>query len=718
MQIIEKEYHNFWLWIAPLFALGCAFFIYFDYGFLTQFVVFIAIFLAGIFLIIFDKNFNRRLIYLATSIFLSGIFYAFFYQKTFLNYTKITGKVYVSGVGKIIAIKKFYNQTNNLSGANLTLGNLELSKAQFEKKSKNKKVTQKKKSKKSTKKSVKKAKIYKIKNPINAKEQQDLDRFFIDHSNNYQQISWIEKNGRKIFPNPPQKISLHLVKFDEALSVNDKITFTALLQPFAAKEFADDFDYELNATAKKIGASGFVIGKVAIIEKSQISGIEDYFLKLREKIRSKINLHLKVDSAAIAAALLIGDQKAIAKDFYEKIRICGLAHLLSISGFHLSLAAGIFFATARFLLAHNSYLALHFDIKKIAAFLSLFAAYLYLKIAATPLPAQRAFLMIVLVFFALTFDEKINGKRAIIFSMLLLILYNPYMVLNVGFQLSFLAVLVLATFFTEFKKEISPKILKYFFEIIILSILIQIASLPFILKDFAQVAWLGFLANILAIPLTAFFIMPIGFAALFLMIFDLEKYFLLAMQEGIFALEKIVNFVSAIPYANLQTPHISGFGVTIAVIALALILFHKNHLRIFGIIVFCTTFLFLYHGKKPDLIFDKEQKFFALYDEEKGLFFSKKLRDSKQRQIWLKHFNDNEFKIADFCKKDFCDFTQKEKRILVILKRSKNEDLCQKQFDLMVNLTGKYQLPSCINAKKVIDNFDFYKSESAIEVFL
>ena len=400
----------------------------------------------------------------------------------------------------------------------------------------------------------------------------------------------------------------------------------------------------------------------------------------------------------------------------EKIRISGLAHLLSISGFHLSLAGTIFFITVRFLLSRSEYLALNFDIKKFAAIAAIIATYFYLKIAGSPIPAQRAFLMIFLVFLALIFHEKINAKRSIMACALILIIYNPYVIFNIGFQLSFIAVLVLAVFYSEFKYQISPKILHYFYEIILLSILIQIISLPFILHSFGNVAWLGFISNILAIPLGSFVIMPLGFLALFLMPLNLEKYVLLGMEKGILLLEKIINFVNEISYANFASPHLSSFGLVIATVGIILILFHKNHLRCYGIILFLLSFSELQISKKPDLIFEKEQKFFAIYDEKNGLFFSKKLRESRQRKSWMKHFGEDKFKVVNFCEKNKCEFEQKGKKILVILKRSKISEICKNEFDLAVNLTAKYELPKCVKAKDKIDNSDFYLKE-AREIF-
>ncbi len=707
MQIIDKEKQNFYLWIPIIFAFGCAFFISFSENILAKNLIFFCLFCASVIFTFFDRKSFRIFIYAGIAIFIASIFYAFFYEKYFLNYTKITGKVYVDGTGKIESIKHFHNKINHLDGAHLIISNLELEKAQFSEKKAKKPAAKK------AKREIKKPR----KNFLNLDEYQAVSREITDLQNNYQEINWLEKDGRKIFPNAPEKIAINLVKANKNLEVNDKIKFKALLEPFAKPEFSDSFNYELDFKAKKIGASGYVIGEVVIIEKNEISTFNTFFLNLREKIRDKINLYLPRNQAAVALALLIGDQKVVDKDFYEKIRNAGLAHLLSISGFHLSLAGAIFFFSARFFLSFSPNLMLNFNIKQLAAFFALFSCFFYLQIAGAPLPAKRAFLMVLCIFLALILNQKINSKRVICASMLLLIILNPYAIFNAGFQLSFAAVLILATIHEELKFKINNQFWRYFFEIILVSLIIQIISLPFILHGLGNIALYGFLSNILAIPLTSFVIMPLGFLSLILMPIGLEKYFLILMGKAIFALEQVIIWVNEIPFSDFSMPQLSNFGFVLALIGVCAMLFHRNILRIFGILLFLIGLSQLNFAKKPDLILEKEQKFFAIFDEEKGLVFSKKLRSSKQRQMWMKQFNEEEFKVGNFCDKDLCRLIHKNKRILVIVKRSKVAEICASKVDLIVNLTKKYELPKCAKADEIIDNKDFLNKETK-EIFL
>ena len=802
--IFAQEKDNLWLWMPVLFGFGAAFYFLFEESFLEKFSLLIVLFFISSFLAFLNRNSLRFLVFLGCALFLLGAFYSNFYQKTVLNHTKISGKIYVDGIGKVESIRKFYNPKNGVEGSNLVISEPVLYKSKFaEKKKKVKKPRQKKISKKIQKdtknveegdtilikpekkkrrrrksdevevsrllkfeasfaenilvkktvdkKPKKKAPHKKkktsekiiLKNFVNLKNYQEIDREFLDYSKNYQVVNWQEIEGRERFPNPPRKISINLIKNFDNISVNDIIAVRMMLRPAKAREFPDDFDFSLDAKFKKIGAYGFAIGEARILKKAEISSLEQWFLDLRENVRSKIENSLEGDVSAIALAFLIGDQNRISKNLMSDIRNSGLAHLLSISGFHLALASAIFFVSTRFILSRSAFLILNFDIKKAAAIAAIFGTYFYLKIAASPMPAQRAFIMVLLVLIALFVGQKINSKRAIMTAVLALILYNPLAVFNISFQLSFAAILVLGSFYEVMPRlrfdNLFLKTVCYFIEIILVSIIIQIATTPFLMHSFQTISLLGFIANILAIPLTSFFVMPLGFLALFLMPLNLEKYALILMGKGILLIEKIAVFVAEMNYSNLISPQLSGFGLVIAILGLLLICLSSSRLRWFGALIFSLSFLTLIFDKKPDILFDGGQKFFAVYDQKNGLIFSKNLKPSKEREIWMKKMDELDFKsvatkrilkqVQDdgILGKNFpyrhpeivsgsftCDEAKclitKSQKILVLLKRNKISEICKNDFDVIVNLTSKYLLPPCIAAEKIkIDNFDFYQ---------
>lgn len=770
----DLTHEDSWLWLPVFFGFGVAFYLSFSKSFSENISIISVLFFTSLLGYFLNRQSRRSFIFAACCLFLLGGFYSIFYQKIFLSHTKITGKVYVDVVGKVEAVKEFYNPRNGVNGLSVVISKPVLYKAKFDKKKsvKKSKKKPKKKSKKKAKKKTKskpkktKKKLENIenegdlnlekkvprkrksakkdsdesrvektekkpkkpkkkkprkvsektihKNFVNLEGYQEIDRKYLDVAKNYQSVAWVKINENERFPNPPQKISINLVKNFENIAVNDVVAIRAMLQPPKAKEFPDDFDFASNADLRKIGAFGFAIGEAKIMRKAEISTLDSWFLNLREKAREKILANASGDLGAIILALLIGDQNQISADLMSKIRNSGLAHLLSISGFHLSLAASVFFVSTRFLFSRSEYLTLNFDLKKIAAIFAIIGAFFYLKIAASPIPAQRAFLMVFLALVALFVGEKVNARRAIMTVVLALILFNPFAVLNISFQLSFAAILMLGAFYDKSKiheKNFLRRFARYFWDIILLSLALQIALAPFLMHSFRNVAMLSFVANVLAIPLASFVIMPLGFLALFLMPLSLDSLPLQAMERAVFLLQEIAIWVANLKYSNFFTVQFPSFGLVISIIGLLLFCLTKNNLRLIGIVIFALSFVTILFVKKPNILFDGTQKFFAIYDQN-GLSFSKNLKPSKERQLWMDKMNEKDFKA--FNEKVFCDETkciiEEKKKFLVLIGRNKISEICKNDFDVIVNLTSKYELPSCVLGEKmVIDNFDFYQ---------
>lgn len=742
-EILDREKSSLILYIPLLVCFGIIFYVKHEEAFRRENYKFLAIFFGAIIFTIINRYSFRSLIFSAIAAFLFGSFYANFYEKNFLNYTEITGKVFANSIGKVTQIKKFYNPITKQEGATILISSPIIYKAESYA---DKKISHKKKHKKKKKSGEKKKKIKKEKKEnseekpkvkkskskksqkknqelINSRELQDIDRRFIDYKKHYQNIEWKKYKNYELFPNPPPAISVNIVKNFQGISINDVIAAKIFLNPIKRSDFPDDFDFRLDAKAKKIGAYGFVAGEVKIIKKSEISSSNQWFESLRENIRNKILTNIDGDTAQIAVALLIGDQTQISKKSVDAMRNSGLIHLLSISGFHLSLASLIFFASTRFILSRNEYLTLHFDIKKFAAIAAIFSSYFYLKISGEPLPAQRAFLMILFLLLSFLLSEKFDPRRIIMISMTIMILQNPFSIFNISFQLSFAAIIALATICKEISDALSSKIKSnfgkiffYIFEIIFISIIIQIATTPFLMHSFQSLSLLGFVANILAIPLASFLIMPLGFLSLFLMIFNAQSYCLYAMKYSIILIQKIADFISNLDHSHFTTPSLPDYGLITAIIGLSLICFSKKEIRIFGTFIFAASFSFLFFAQKPNILFDGNQKFFAIYDKKNGLVFSKELKPSKQRIHWMEKMGEKNFKSLKTEKLDevFCDeqscFINKKQKFLVLIKRNKISEICKNDFDVIVNLTAKYALPNCIKPEKIkIDNMDFYE---------
>lgn len=809
-QIFKKNNFNFsvnnskdsywpWLFSPFIFALGCIFYLKFPDVFHNNIKIFVIYFVSCFVLFFYNFFRSKYLIYLFIGSFLSGIFYNFIYDKIFLNYQVINFKSYLKTSGVIKEIKPFYNPINKLWGVSLLIKDPVLEKINFNgyrkhfKQKKSRKYNNKKKSKikknslhKNNKKLSKKIannshqalknkdKLPKnFKNLINLKDFQDLDRKIIDYRQNSNQGNFITIANKTFLAQPPPYVKISVLKNFENLKINQNFNAITLFQPLKPKEFSDDFDFELYSRQQKIAGYGFAI---AIIDNqlSSANNLElvhnwqfylnkfidfqdNFFADLRKKITQQIFQNINYEQGSIALALLIGDQSKISDKNLENIRQSGLSHLLSISGFHLSLASLFFLVSIRKILSYYSPLTLRFDLKKISAFFALFASYFYLMLSNAPIPAQRAFIMVLFLILSYFFNEQYNGKRTLVICFFIITLFNPYQLFNLSFQLSFIAILVMLCFYQDYHQRIfNPdrdlrlmrekkfwanrlfhnlkKIYHYFYEIFLISTIIQIATLPFLIYSFSNFSLIAPLSNIIAIPLTSLLIMPSGFIALILMPLNLEKIPLVFMEFSIKILQKIIDVFGQSFLTNFHYHNPSQLFLVLSASAIVLFCLWQNKImRILAIIIFLSSFFIDNFSKKPSLIISGNQNSYAIFNPRTGLEFSELRLVTKNHKNWLKRYNqkkilyinscDKNLNNNNFCqtctktnKNNYCVVYYQHQSLIVIKKRSQISQLCRKNYDVVVNLTKSYQTPFCYqqfkNKPLIIDNIDFVNNQT------
>jgi len=765
--VIHRELKNFFLFAIIIFVYGAIFAINFSES-CRYYLPLLSIFF-GILIILFstDHDSARYYIYCSLAIFIAGIFLVIFYQEKNLKKTYFNHKIYVKGQGKITAVRQFYNPITKSFGNNLIIEIKNISKYEFSAKKNSIKKVSKKKITKKLKKKIKKTRLKKptvkfktkklngkkIYNKyINLANYLELDRPLIDRKKNNFFNDWIKINDESFFANPPQKLSLNINNIKQIYAINDEINFGAVIQPISSPDFITNFNMKNDAIAKQIDGFGFAIWQPQIYKKNQINNLDEKILQIRESINQKINKSLNGDVAGLIMALLIGEQNNISKELISSIRKTGLSHLLSISGYHLSLASAIFFLGFRFFLVRFEYLALRFDIKKISAISAIFASYFYYKIANSPLPSQRALIMVWLAMASLIFDKKFDSWRAIFLAILLLAIINPYNLLQVSFQLSFLGVIVVISYVNYWRKIIFPhtamhleekfittkltNFMQYFYDIFFITLMVQIVSIPILMYNFQTFSIIAFISNLIAIPLVSFFIMPLAFLMLFLMIFNGENLLtdFLNFFTNIFI--KLVNYFANYSFAVIETPILSNWCFVLSLLAVAIFFIVENkYIKIFCVISFFTIIIAGIDNKFPQLIIEKNQKFWAIYQEKK-LYFSKKLTLTRQIKNYQRAFQNKDLQTikscskniknnCQICKKNYCDLYFQNKKILILIKRQKIDKLCKKiyfnNYYAIINLTKKYQLPKCLfnykNKIIIIDNKDFLNEKTNIIEF-
>jgi competence protein ComEC len=751
------DQENWILWLPVFFGGGIIFYFYFPNN---SHLFPLALFFLAIFLIIIFKEQLWQLLLIALAIFLAGFLWAKFYTEIIAYTPKIEHKFYATAIGRVDDLNSFYNPILKRNSYQIVLQDVALyragsiaddvvvkkEKVKKIKKPKKKKVKKprkkrekllasssqrklgsqyagrdpslrwddgvKHKHKPKPKKSKRENKTV-IKSYLNVSGYQEIDREFLSVDYKSQNKNW-DKN---IYLNPPKKIILSInTKINDA-KIGDIIQARVILEPFKPPYFPGGYDKSFENYFKGIGGGGFAASDLKVLKASNQNSFLPDIKILRQNIARKILDQMDEQSGPMAVALLVGAQNLIKPDVMQAMRNSGLAHLISISGLHFTLAAGIFFFSIRFLLSLNQYLTINYNIKKIAAAIAIFAGFFYLLLADMPIPAIRAFIIIALIFTAILLDLTPNAFRSTAFAALAILIFSPNVIFSVSFQLSFAAILALVALadllktihLNSSRRPIYLKFIFYFLSIILSSLAATIATTPFSIYHFNNFISFGVLANLAAIPITSFITMPCGFLALLLMPFGFEKLALYPMQISINWIIDIANYVATMPHSYLTVKAISPLSFGLIIFGSLWLLLWKKLWRVLGLAPIILGIYLAIKTPIPTLLIDQEKKMVAFYYNQKLIFL--KPTKSKQALVWAKKLGLNEFvDIGDLseeekqnlqldCNKNFCEFQLQEKQILVLRGRNKIDEICKKQYNFVVNINQKYQLPKCFHLK-------------------
>lgn len=427
------------------------------------------------------------------------------------------------------------------------------------------------------------------------------------------------------------------------LALGDLVRLRAVLRPPPGPSAPGGFDFQRHAFFEGIGGVGYAVGDVIRLTEAAPSGLWVGIDRLRRAVTARIRLALPGETGAMAAALLTGDRSALPEQTLETMRDSGLAHLLAISGLHMGLVAGTVFVVLRFLLACHSGLALNRPIKKWAALAALAASFIYLLLAGATVPTQRAFLMTGLVLVAVLIDRVAISLRLIAWAAAAILLLAPEVMLGPSFQMSFAAVLMLVAFYEANRERFAALRggagplrlgLLYLLGLIATSVLATAGTLPFAAYHFNQVALYGVLANLVAVPLTAFWIMPWGVLVLLLLPLGLEGLALAPMGLGIEGVLAVGAWISALPGAVLAVPAMPAVGLlAISLGGLWLALWRRSW-RFAGLAPVALGLALPWFTAHPVLLVDGEAKLVALRTVQ-GLAFSSARAAAFTADAWL-----------------------------------------------------------------------------------
>jgi competence protein ComEC len=231
------------------------------------------------------------------------------------------------------------------------------------------------------------------------------------------------------------------VKKGTAPAVGSFVELKARLQPPLLPQRPGSYDFGRDMYFQRIGASGFVMGAIKAADPPDTGGLAlryaAFMQGLRDAIDGRIRHVLEGDKRAIATALLTGRRDAISEPVNDAMFISGLGHVLSISGYHMAVVAGVVFFAIRALLALVPALTVSFPIKKWSAAGALLAAAFYLLLSGAEVATQRSFFMTAVVLIAVMVDRRAITFRTLAVAALIVLAIAPEALVHPSFQMSF-----------------------------------------------------------------------------------------------------------------------------------------------------------------------------------------------------------------------------------------------------------------------------------------
>ena len=235
------------------------------------------------------------------------------------------------------------------------------------------------------------------------------------------------------------------VRKGTAPAVGSFVELKARLQPPLAPLRPGSYDFGRDMYFAGIGASGFVTGAIKTVDPPDSGGFSlryaAFMQGLRDAIDARIRTVLDGDRRAIATALLTGRRDAISAPVNDAMFISGLGHVLSISGYHMAVVAGVVFFAVRALLALIPRLTTGFPIKKWSAAAALVAAAFYLLLSGAEVATQRSFFMTAVVLIAIMVDRRAVTFRTLAVAAMIVLTVAPEALVHPSFQMSFAATL-------------------------------------------------------------------------------------------------------------------------------------------------------------------------------------------------------------------------------------------------------------------------------------
>lgn len=364
-------------------------------------------------------------------------------------------------------------------------------------------------------------------------------------------------------PDLPEKLRLNHSLAPPPDIIGGVLQVRARLVPPAPASLPGGYDFQQVAWFQGLGATGTMLDPPRLIQPPGRRTLHHILNPLRASIADHITHKLSPAAGGVAISLATGNAGQMPAGDADAMRQSGLAHLLSVSGLHISAVVGATVLLTTSLLALSQRIALRLPIPIIGAGIAALTAIGYTLLTGAEVPAVRACIAALLILIGMALGRRALSMRLVATGVLLVLPLWPESVIGPSFQMSFAAIIAIVALHEHPKvkallarreEPFIAKMARIILGLILTGLAVEIMLMPIVLYHFHRTGLYGALANIVAIPLTTFIVMPLEAAALLLDLFGLGAPLWWAVEQSISLLLALAHKVASLPGATLMLP--------------------------------------------------------------------------------------------------------------------------------------------------------------------
>ncbi|MBS1340693.1 MAG: DNA internalization-related competence protein ComEC/Rec2 [Clostridia bacterium] len=342
----------------------------------------------------------------------------------------------------------------------------------------------------------------------------------------------IVRNNKKILINIKMSQDIPSIKYGDSLYIEGEFK-----QPEEARNYKG-YNYKQYLKTKKI------IGTVEL-EKAKIlkSSNGSFIHNIQKYIKDTINGTLTDEEGNLLLAILLGDKDKLSEDIQESFKTSNLSHMLAVSGAHVSyIILGLTYVL------QNSIIG-----KKNGKIVCIIFLLVFMAITNFTPSVTRACIMAVLTLFSGIIYRKSDVYTNISVAALITLIFNPYNLLDLGFQLSYGGTIGIIIFIKRIQeKKSNSKVINYIKQMALVSIYANIIIIPIMMYHFNTVSFTFIISNIMASPILGIIVIT-GFLFIItsITVKPLTSLIAIFIKPILSILIKISQICSKLPFSNI-----------------------------------------------------------------------------------------------------------------------------------------------------------------------